>query len=41
LLEIEATYKAGISSIVEYLNTICKEDEFVNIAKSHESNNQM
>jgi len=38
LLQIEATYKAEIISIVEYLNTKCTEDQFVNTVKSHESN---
>jgi hypothetical protein len=37
LLQIEATYRAEIISIVEYLNTKYTEDQFVNIVKSHES----
>jgi hypothetical protein len=38
LLQIEDTYKAEIINIAEYLNTKCKEDQFENIVKSHESN---
>jgi hypothetical protein len=39
LLKIEeATYKAEIINIAEYLNTKYKEDHFVNIVKSDESN---
>ena len=30
-------YKAEIINIAEYLNTIYKEDQFVNIVKNHES----
>jgi hypothetical protein len=30
-------YKAEIINIAEYFNTNCKEDQFVNIVKSHES----
>jgi len=37
LLQIEATHKAKIISTVEYLNTKHKEDQLVNIDKSHES----
>jgi len=37
LVQIEAAYKAEIINIAEYLNTNYKENEFVNIAKSHES----
>ena len=37
LVQIEAAYKAEIIDIAEYLNTNYKEDQFVNIAKSHES----
>jgi len=37
LVQIEATYKAEIINIAEHLNTNCKEDQFVNIAKSNES----
>jgi len=37
LVHIEATYKAEIISIAEYLNTNYKEDQFVNIVKSHEN----
>jgi hypothetical protein len=37
LLQIEATYKAEIINIVEYLNTKYIEDQFVNIVKSNES----
>jgi len=39
LLQIEATYKAKIIDIVEYLNTKHKEDQLVNtrIEKSHDS----
>jgi hypothetical protein len=38
LLQIEVTYKAEIINIAEHLNTKYKEDQFVNILKSHESN---
>ena len=38
LLQIEATYKAEIINIAEYLNTKYIEDQFVHIVKSHESN---
>jgi len=37
LVQIEAAYKAEIITIAEYLNTTYKEDQFVNIVKSHES----
>ena len=37
LVQIEAAYKAEIIIIAEYLNTNYKEDQFVNIVKSHES----
>jgi len=37
LVEIEAAYKAEIINIAECLNTNYKEDQFVNIVKSHES----
>jgi hypothetical protein len=37
LLQIEATHKAKIISTVEYPNTKHKEDQLVNIDKSHES----
>ena len=37
MVHIEATYKAEIISIAEYLNTNYKEDQFVNIVKSRES----
>jgi len=36
LVQIVTAYKAQIINIAEYLNTNCKEREFVNIAKSHE-----
>jgi hypothetical protein len=38
LSQIEATYKAEIITTVEYLNTKCTKDQFVNTVKSHESN---
>ena len=38
LLQIETTYKAEIMYIAEYLSTKYIEDQFVNIVKSHESN---
>jgi len=38
LVQIEATYTVEIINIVEYLNTKYTEDQFVNIVKSHESN---
>ena len=38
LLQIEATHKAEIINIAEYLNTKYKEDQFVNTVKSHISN---
>lgn len=37
LLQTEAIYKGEIRNIAEYLNTEYKADQFVNIAKSHES----
>jgi hypothetical protein len=37
LVRAEAAYKAEIINIAEYLNTKYKEDQFVNIAKNHDS----
>jgi len=37
LVQVEAAYKAEITSIAEYLNTDYKVDQFVNIVKSYES----
>ena len=37
LVQIKTAYKAEIINIAEYLNTNYKEDQFVNIVKSHES----
>ena len=37
LVQIEAAFKAEIINIAEYLNTNYKEDQFVNVVKSHES----
>ena len=37
LMQIEVAYKAEIINIAEYFNTNYKEDQFVNIVKSHES----
>ena len=37
LVQIEAAYKAEIINVTEYLNTNYKEEQFVNIVKSHES----
>jgi len=37
LVQIVAAYKAEIINIAEYLNTNYKEDQFVNIVKSHGS----
>jgi len=37
LVQIEMAYKAEIINIAEYLNTNYKEDQFVNIVKSHKS----
>ena len=37
LVQFEAAYKAEIINIAEYLNTNYKEDQFVNIVKSHEN----
>jgi bisphosphoglycerate-dependent phosphoglycerate mutase len=36
VLQIETTYKAEIINTAEYLNTKYKEDQFVNIVRSHE-----
>jgi len=36
-VQVEAAYKAEITSIAEYLNTNYKVDQFVNIVKSYES----
>jgi len=41
LMQIEASYKAEIFNIAEYLNTNYKEDQFLNIVKSHESTQNM
>ena len=38
LLQTEAIYKGEIRNIAEYLNNEYKDDQFVNIAKSRESN---
>jgi len=38
LLQIEATYKAEIINIAEYLSMKHAEGQFVNIVKSHDSN---
>ena len=38
LLQIEVTHKAEIINIAEYLNIKYTEDQFLNIVKSHESN---
>jgi hypothetical protein len=40
LVQVEATYKAEITSIAEYLNTNYKVEQFVNIVKSYESTQQ-
>ena len=37
LIHIEAAYKVEIINIAEHLNTNYKENQFVNIVKSHES----
>jgi hypothetical protein len=37
MVQVETVYKAEIINIAEYLNTNCKEDQFVNIVKNHES----
>ena len=37
LVQVEAAYKAEIINIAEYLNTNCKDDQFVNSVKKHES----
>jgi hypothetical protein len=37
LVQVEAAYKAELTSTAEYLNTNHKVDQFVNIAKSYES----
>jgi len=37
LVQNEVAYKAEIINIAEYLNTNYKQDQFVNIVKSHES----
>ena len=41
LLQIEVTHEAKIINFAEYLKTKYAEDQFVNIVKSHESNNQI
>jgi hypothetical protein len=38
LSQIEATYKAEIINIAEYLNKKNTEEQFVNVVKSHEGN---
>jgi hypothetical protein len=35
LLQIAVTFKTELINIAEYLNTKCKEDQLVNIVKSH------
>jgi hypothetical protein len=40
LLQITAMHKVEIINTAEYLNTNYKEDQFVNIVRSHESNKQ-
>ena len=37
LVQIKGAYKAEMINTAEYLNTNYKEDQFVNIVKSHES----
>jgi hypothetical protein len=37
VVQIEVAYKAEIINVAEYINTNYKEDQFVNIVKSHES----
>jgi hypothetical protein len=37
MVQVKAAYKAEIINIAEYLNTNCKEHQFVNIVKNHES----
>ena len=37
LFQTEATYKAEIINIAEYLKTMYTEEQFVNIVKNHES----
>jgi predicted RNA-binding protein with RPS1 domain len=37
LVQVEAAYKAEITSIAEYLNTNYKVDQFVKVVKSYES----
>jgi hypothetical protein len=37
MVQVEAAYKAEVINIAEYLNTNYKEDQFVNIIKTHES----
>jgi hypothetical protein len=37
LSQIEAAYKTEIIHIAEYLNKMYKEDQFVNIIRSHDS----
>jgi Glu-tRNA(Gln) amidotransferase subunit E-like FAD-binding protein len=39
-VQVEAAYKAEITSIAEYLNTNYEVDQFVNIVKSYESTQQ-
>jgi hypothetical protein len=40
LVQVEAAYKAEITSIAEYLNTNYKVDQFVNIVKNYDSTQQ-
>jgi hypothetical protein len=37
LVQVEASYKAEITNIAEYLNTNYKVNQFVNIVESHEN----
>jgi len=41
LLQIEVKYKAETINTAEYMDTKCKEERFVNVAKSHKSNQQI
>jgi hypothetical protein len=38
LLQIEVTYKKKVINTAEYLNTQFRENQFVNVVKSHENN---
>jgi len=41
LVQVETAYKGEIINVADYLNTNHKEEQFVNIVRSHESMQQI